>query len=190
VPSSPEVIPPFHLQKALERGLCLYSHLTIQATLPPGVYEFEIKPPNGVYCCRNFALTFGDLDPAGYSSDFIVTHYSGQVVMHEDPWISSVVDYVYPLADTITAKDPHVVIVENKTAVTQTFDITLHWMEFVSVDDWNKYRALVEESARILNVLKQILGILQEFTKFVSEVLRKIAEKIKAPIGFLKQLMR
>jgi len=157
---SPEVIPPVPLQRAQERGLCLYGHLTLQATIPPGRFIFEIKPPVGVYACRNFALTFGALEPAGISPDFIITHRSGQVVLHEDPWIHSIVDWPYPLTDTITEKEPHVIIIDNKTGVDQTFDVTLHWMEFRSKEHWDRYRAMVEEPSTLIRLMKRVVELL------------------------------
>jgi len=157
---SPQVIPPVPLQRAQERRLCKYAHLTIQATIPPGKFIFEIRPPDGVYCCRNFCLTFGDLDPAGITPDFIIFHYSGQVVGHEDPWIYSIVAHPYPLTDTITRREPHVIVVINNTGVTQTFDVTLHWMEFATEEDWNKYRAMVEESSTLVRLTKIIVKVL------------------------------
>jgi len=152
----PQVIPPEPLQKAQERGLCKYAHLTIQATIPPGRFRFEITPPEKVFCCRNFCLVFGDLSPAGISPDFIIIHYSGQVKRHEDPWIYSIVSQPYPLTDTITHVEPHILIVVNNTGATQTFDVTLHWMEFDKRDDWDKYRAMVEEPHKMVTLLKLI----------------------------------
>jgi len=93
---SPEVIPPVSLQKAQERGYCSYSHLTIQATIPPapepGV-KVVIRPPKDVYCWRLFAFVFGALNPAGISADFIVRHRGPRTALHDDPWIHSIVDW-------------------------------------------------------------------------------------------------
>jgi len=156
----PEVWVPDPLQRALERGICTYSHLTVSASIPvvgpPGV-RMEVRPPRGVYAWRLFAFVFGSLEPAGVSEDFVVTHIGPRTIKHEDPWVHSIVDpKVYPLTETITRAEPHVLWITNQTPETQTFDITLHYMEFKRGEDYDLYRAMVEESWVALRELKRI----------------------------------
>jgi len=154
------VVTPITLQRALERGICIYGHLTIQATIPPveppGI-EVSIAPPKGAYCWHLFALSFGNLSPAGYSADFIIRHRGPGTVLHEDPWVPSIVNYVYPLTETIYPERPHVIAVVNRTGAFQTFDVTLHYMEFAKKEHYDEYRAMVETDERILKVLREIL---------------------------------
>jgi len=71
-------------------------------------------------------------------------------------------DESYPLYITIKHPNPHVFIIHNNTGETQTCDITFHYMVFMSEDDWDKYRSLVEERHSILEVLRDISGKIKE----------------------------
>jgi len=166
----PEITPPVPLQQAQERQLCKYSHFTLRMAVPPvaepGIYG-KVGPPKAVYCWRVFALSFGDLDPAGISPDFIVVHRGPRTERHEDPWIHSVVDFPYPLTETLLGGEHHEFWLVNKTGVSQTFDITMHFMLFRVEADWNEYRAMVE-------VLPRMLALRREWRRQVAGWLRRI----------------
>ena len=163
------VTPPVPLQYARELNLCRYVHLTIQMTIPPStggtpaVYfnlpaedlagvsaEFEainkirvkVGPPPG-QVWRTFALVWGEVTPAGITRDVIITHGQLGMKMHEDPWLHSLVDDEYPHSLTLTNQNPEVLVIENKTANAQTLDVTIHLMAFDTLDDYNKYLAML-----------------------------------------------
>jgi len=155
------ISPPVPLQKAMERGYCRYIHDTTTYQVPPtppeGIRQM-ISPKRDEYCRRAFAMELGDLRPAGPTNDFYVTHWSEQMIRHDDPWVHSLIDEAYPLYITIKHPNPHMFIIHNNTGETQTCDITFHYMVFMSEDDWDKYRSLAEERHSILEVLRDISG--------------------------------
>jgi len=185
-----EVIPPVPLQRARERGLCFYGHLTMKMTVPAGaIVTSTIKPPAGVYCWRTFAFVYGELDPAGVSDKFIITHMQAGMVKHQDPWLHSVVDEVYPHSLTLTERDPETLMIENNTGVDQTFDVTLHYMEFPTIDDWNKYRAMMEEVSTMVNVLRNIKDILSKCLKALKDLLALALAPVKR-VRWLEQVIK
>jgi len=170
-----EIIPPFPLQRAQERGLCFYGHETISMTVSPVTIYASLAPPATVYCWRLFCLVFGELSPAGISENFIVRHRGPSTIIHEDPWIHSVVDFPYPLTETLTYRNPHEFWIVNNTGVDQTFDITLHFMEFTTEEDWMKYKELVDAGRKMI----QFLGGAVEAIKKTNEILNTILSAIR-----------
>jgi hypothetical protein len=165
------VVPPAPLARALELGLCRYLHLSIQISIPPStggtpviyvnlpdeeltginvlmpainVMKIYFAPPTKDYIWRTFALCWGQMYPAGTTLDVIITHGQYGMVLHDDPWIHSLVDYPYPHSLTLMKGRPEVLIIENKTAYTQTLDVTIHLMSFHTKYDWNKYQELLK----------------------------------------------
>jgi len=148
------------LARAVERDLCRYSHVPIEMTVPAGAkIRTTFGPPDDVAVWRTFRLVFGERVPAGLSDKFIITHEHKGMVVHEDPWIHSVVSQSYPHNLVLRHTEPEILIIENKEAVDQTFDINIHYCEFETENDWNKYRAMVEESYVLL---ENVRGILEE----------------------------
>jgi len=178
---APEIIPPIPLQRAQERGLCFYGHQTISMTVPPITVYSSLAPPATVYCWRLFTLVFGELTPAGISEDFVVKHKGPSTILHEDPWIHSVVDWPYPLTETLTYRQPHELWIVNNTGTSQTFDITLHFMEFPTREDWDRYRELVEEGAETVQLLRGTVEAIKKTNTILEEILsiaRRIEEKV------------
>jgi hypothetical protein len=167
------VQPPQPLAIALERGYCRYVHLTMQFTIPPAaggapavyinlpneeitgiavdfpnfpalnVIRALVSPPYKDYVWRTFALSWGELYPAGTSLDLVITHGQFGMILHADPFIHSLVDEPYPHSLTLMRGRPEILILENTTADSQTIDISLHLMAFPTKDDWDNYQDLL-----------------------------------------------
>lgn len=199
----PQVMPPEPLARAQERGLCRYLHLSLQVTVPPAtggtpvvylnlpdeeltgiVYEMPainifrimVAPPIKDYIWRTFSLAWGEMSPAGISLDVVITHGQFGMVLHDDPWIHSLVDYTYPHSLTLMKGRPELLIIENKTAVEQTLDVTIHMMSFHSKEDWDAYETMLVEWDKMLaeDIRRAELQIA------MLEELRKIYEAVKA----------
>jgi len=162
------VLTPISIQKALERRLCAYTHQTISGTVPPieatrgRPVSGYITPPEWAYKWRIFSLIFGELSPAGVSDKFTIVHWGPMVTRHEDPWIHSIVDREYPLLDVLGPGEKHGIEIYNRTGEAQTFDVTVHLVEFRSEKTWNEYRALVEEMKSLLTVSREELEALRK----------------------------
>lgn len=172
----PEVMPPELLARALELGLCRYLHLSVLCTIPPAtgntptVYlnlpdeeltglsatfpavnklRLLIAPPMKDYIWRTFGLAWGEMTPAGTSLDVVITHGQFGMILHEDPWIHSLVDYTYPHSLTLMKGRPEILIIENKEVAAQTIDVTIHIMSFHTKEDWDKYQNLLVQWDRM-----------------------------------------
>ena len=193
---------PIPLQYARELNLCRYLHLTIQVTVPPstgGIPEFYINlpdedtqgirpffdainkirilvapPPSKVW--RTFSLVWGELTPVGISRDVIITHGQLNMKLHADPWLHSLVDDEYPHSLTLTYDNPELLIIENNTSDPQTMDVTIHLMEFNSMEDYEKYLDMLVtqpqapvgiSTARIEDKLSEILKEMKEGVRSV-----------------------
>lgn len=164
------VSPPLPLAIALEKGLCKYVHLTMQLTIPPStggapalytnlpaeemtnikvdfpnfpdlsVIRALIAPPTKDYVWRTFNLVWGELYPAGITLDLVITHGQYGMILHEDPFVHSLVDTEYPHNLTLTKDKPEVIIIENNSSDSQTIDISIHLMAFSRKEDWDEYQ--------------------------------------------------
>ncbi len=168
----PEVTPPQPLARALENGLCRYLHLSALFTIPPAAggvpsvylnltadeltgmtFSFPainqlrllIAPPTKDYIWKTFSLSWGEMSPAGTSTSVIITHGQYGMVLHEDPWIHSLVDYTYPHSLTLMRGKPEILVIENNEALAQTMDISIHIMAFHTKEDWDKYQEMLRE---------------------------------------------
>jgi len=97
------------------------------------------------------------------------------MIKHDDPWVHSLIDEAYPLYINITHRRPHVFIIHNNTGETQTCDITFHYMVFMSEDDWDKYRSLVEERHSILEAVRSI----RDKMSWVKKIPARVKEAIR-----------
>jgi hypothetical protein len=148
---------PYDLLKAQERGLAQYRPAHWWGTVPAGaVLKIYSYPPPSRYLMKLFAVSYGQLDPAGTSPDFVVSHYGRGVLMFQHGWTHSVIQRPLPLTMDITAPEPHIVWLRNDTGETQSYDMILHRFEFTTRDDWDKYRALAEERHSILEELRRM----------------------------------
>jgi hypothetical protein len=197
----PEVMPPEPLARALEMGLCRYVHLSMMITIPPAtggqpvIYinlpdeeiagisvempavnkmRVLIAPPPKDYIWRTFSLAWGEMKPAGISTDLVITHGQISMILHSDPWIHSLVDYSYPHSLTLTRGNPELLILENRTAEAQTVDVTLHLMSFHTREDWERYQAM-------LAVHDKTNELIQKLIDEVGELKAKVEELAKAP---------
>lgn len=182
----PQVQPPQPLARALERGLCRYMHLSIQATIPPAtggtpvvylnlpdeeltgikveipainIFRILMAPPIKDYIWRTFGLAWGEMSPAGISLDVIITHGQFGMVLHDDPWIHSLVDYTYPHSLTLMKGRPEILIMDNQTAVEQTLDVTIHLMSFRSKEDWDAYQEMFKEGEKVISAVKELTDV-------------------------------
>ena len=196
----PQVIPPEPLARALERGLCRYLHLSIQVTVPspaggtpvvylnlpdeeltgikvemPAVNIFRIllAPPVKDYIWRTFGLAWGEMSPAGISLDVVITHGQYGMVLHDDPWLHSLVDYTYPHSLTLMKGRPEILIIDNETAVAQTLDVTIHLMSFHTKVDWDAYQEMLIEMDKIIALEAERT----ELQKSMLEELKRIAAR-------------
>ena len=172
------ISPPLPLQMAMERDYCKYIHDTTTYQIPPtppsGIRQ-AIRPKENEYCRRAFAMVLGEMSPGTPTNDFYITHWSGDMIKHDDPWVHSLIDEAYPLYINITHRRPHVFIIHNNTGETQTTDLTFHYMVFMSKEDWDKYRSLVEERHSILEVLRDIksaMGGIKRLPVKIKEAIR------------------
>lgn len=200
------VSPPQPIAIALERGLCRYIHLSIQMTIPsktggmPKVYinlppeeiegikvEFPnapdlsivrllVAPPTKDYCWRTFGLVWGELEPAGISLDVVITHGQYGMVIHEDPFIHSLVDEEYPHSLTLTRDKPEIIIIENNTEEPQTIDISIHLVAFSKKEDWDRYQLILSSGTQTYDqsIFIEILDVLKEILKELKEGVRSV----------------
>lgn len=201
----PQVMPPEVLARALELGLCRYMHISAMVTIPPAtggvpiVYlnlpdeeltgvSFEIPainqmrllfaPPLKDYLWRTFSLAWGAMEPAGISLDIVLSHGQYGMIMHEDPWIHSLVDYTYPHSLTLMRGRPEILIIENNSIAAQTIDVTIHLMSFATKEDWDTYQASLKEApaleappkANTLEVLTEIRDVLIDMQKGIRAI--------------------
>jgi len=121
-----------------------------------------VAPPVKDYVWRTFGLAWGELSPAGVTLDITITHGQYGMIMHEDPWIHSLVDYTYPHSLTLMRGRPEILTLENNTDEAQTMDVTIHLMSFHTKEDWEKYQELLrllsnEQLIEYLSILKDML---------------------------------
>jgi len=190
------VVPPEPLAKALERGLCKYLHLSMQVTVPPSaggtpvvyinlpdeeltgikvempavnIMRVQVAPPLKDYVWRTFALAWGEISPAGITRDVIVTHGQLGMALHDDPWIHSLVDYVYPHSLTLIKGNPELLVIENRTTQAQTMDVTIHIMSFHTREDWEAYQRMLRSEERTADALE-----------FLSSLWKSLKEKVES----------
>lgn len=150
------MIVPEYITKALERGFCVYKPETIIHELPPGGYLFKITPLENRFGYLIFCITRSGLEPAGISQDILMyTRGMFSPSWVKIPWLHSVIDFPQPVHELATWPQPFEYIIVNLTGVTQKFDITLHGVEFPNRASWDKYRAMREEIASILEAVRR-----------------------------------
>jgi hypothetical protein len=105
----------------------MFTHESVVADLPAGAtVEVEIYPSAKGVVQYLWAMTFGDL----IDSAVVLKHeVRGMMKHHEDPFIKSVVDTVYPLNIKVSEAQPHRCIIMNNDTVTVTVEATFWMME-------------------------------------------------------------
>ena len=151
---------PNELRRAQERDFCKYrpAHWWVSVDpMPPGTYaRIFIYPFYPRYLLKNFAVSYGPLEPAGTSPDFVIYHYARGLLLHYHYYLHGVIQHTYPLTNVITATEPHELWIGNWTGVMQQFDMIFHRMEFLTEEDWDRYRAMIEEPHSMLEELRKI----------------------------------
>ena len=200
----PQVMPPEVLARAQEMGLCRYLHLSVQCTVPPAtggvpvvylnlpdveltgltyempavnVFRILIAPPTKDYIWKTFGLAWGEMSPAGISLEVVITHGQYGMILHDDPWIHSLVDYTYPHSLTLMRGRPEILIIDNQTAVAQTLDVTIHLMSFATKEDWDAYQEMLRGVEKMVGELKGVqasaTGILDRIIDFLGSIGRR-----------------
>lgn len=195
------IVPPLPLQIALERGLCRYVHLTVMITLPPptggtpvfyvnvplemleGIQvrfpkpnrvELAVAPPRSHYVWKTFALSWGALTPAGISRKIVITHWHKYMIIHEDPFLHSLVDYTYPHNLVLRGDQPEYLVIENLEDTEQTIDVTFHIMCFETREQWEEYQRMLQETARIEGELREARGLLESLRDLLRATLERL----------------
>lgn len=154
------------LAKALERRFCTYAPEVLTHEVPSGSYEFEILPTKHAYLI--FALSRGSLDPAGYSESFIMKH-RGQFAPDwvVTPWVQSVVGTVEPVWQLATKPQPFRYMLTNNTGATQTANLTLYGVQFETPEEWDEYRAMVEEQKSVEKNTRELVDHMKELKELL-----------------------
>jgi hypothetical protein len=172
-------LPPLPFQVALWTGKALFTHESVVADLPPGIaIEVEIFPREKGMVQYLWAMTFGDL----IDSLVVIKHeVRGMMKWHEDPFIKSIVDTVYPLNIKVSEAQPHRCLIINGDTVTVTIEATF-WIvetdssgaEFIDMMFEGLGKLLLGELPAVTVSLEPLMNKLNEVISKLDEVVERL----------------
>jgi len=169
--------PPLPFQVALWIGKALFTHETIIGEFPPGFEGvFEIMPEfRGIYQYI-WAMTFGDL----VDSRVVLIHeVPGMMKEHEDPFILSIVDTVYPLNIRVSHGSSHRCRLIQGADVPVTIEATF-WMVETDSEGAKLIDSMFEGLGKILQlqIPMEVKVELEPITSLLKSIEKKLDELI------------
>ena len=124
-------VAPLEIRIAFDQGYAMYKHEPIvDFQVAPGTTLISFAPAEAAVVWQFYVWTFGEVDPAGPTSQLYFIHWQEGVKRHTDYMVHSLLDFEYPIWAVSTQANPHYLEMHNETGVTQTIDLQLHMAVF------------------------------------------------------------
>jgi len=125
------VTAPLEIRIAFDQGYATYKHEPIvDFQVPPGVTRISFAPAEASIVWQFYVWCFGEVDPAGPTSQLYFIHWQEGVKRHTDYMVHSLIDFEYPIWANSTQANPHYLEMHNETGAIQTVDLQLHMAVF------------------------------------------------------------
>jgi len=172
--SIPQLPLPFKI--ALWTRRAFFTHESVVADLPPGAeITVDVFPKTKGRYQFVWAMTFGDLVNPLVS----ITHEVRPMMKwHEDPFILSIVDTVYPLCVEVSAESPHRNLIKNEDTVTVTIEATF-WMVETDSEGAHLIRSLFKKQEEMTLMWPKFAADLTKGIEQIKGSVNKLEETIK-----------
>jgi len=156
-------IAPLEIRIALDQGYATYKHESFaDFQVPPGVVLASIAPAEASVVWQFFLWCYGEVDPAGPTSQVYFIHWQEGVKRHYDHAVHSLLDFEYPIWANCTQANPHYIEMHNETGAVQTMDLQLHMAVFPNPSaylDWYSDLVLMGLRNDISDYLLTVMNI-------------------------------
>jgi len=130
---------------AYKKGWARSFNQMLQLDYPPGSTRFFIHPKLREATWLVYGWNYGEIDPAGPTSDFNFVWEQEGILRFKDYMVHSTIDFTYPVFLEVTENTPVLTVANNNTGQTQTVDFTIFIAIFEHPEDYEKWSKWFEQ---------------------------------------------
>jgi len=174
---------PDEIKIALDGYYADFKHEPLEIDIPPGdpaaTVTFEPAKKNIIW--QIYVMLFGELTPAGPTSDVWFKHWQVGVKPHKDPMVHSILDFPYPMWANCNKGNPHYIELHNLTDETQTVDLQIYMAVFSKPRDYAEWFSDLILMGKRYSVGREILKLtgmdVAEFEEVYEERKKELLRK-------------
>jgi len=171
---------PDEIKTAIDGLYGEFKHESFSIDIPPGdpAFTVSVGPKKANEVWQIYAIMFGELSPAGPTTDVWFRHWQTGVFPHSDPMVHSILDYVYPMWAITTSENPHYLELYNTTGEVQTLDLQMYMATFRDAEDYLKWFSELIISGRRFDIDDDYLGAMGVSRRHFEEVYEETKERL------------